>query len=256
MLIFIAKGSGNGLAAAINCLNPLVAAYCIVKGFTSPLDICSVIQGEERFYSFLGLAWCILADVDRESEKYRKLMGGFRFTFTAVQKVFDVKEYEGKISFIPAKLEKRQCKAPCQICRQANQISRQQEDSVKSTSEVSEEVKTKGPDLVNLEYMRTHPDEVKVVGPQKFSWFQSATVTHISYDAKVAPWAHNCDGLIDLTYSTKKLGTLEMTKALLGLEDGDHVKVHGLEYQKTKAFILEPISKNGQFVAKMHFLFF
>jgi hypothetical protein len=71
----------------VKATNPVLAAFFIIKGKkfprnfskkigkTLPVDICSVIQGEKRYFSILSVTWSLVADIDVESEKYR-WMGG------------------------------------------------------------------------------------------------------------------------------------------------------------------------------------
>jgi hypothetical protein len=59
-----------------------------VKGKSVPVDVISVDQGKDRVYSILGINWSILSEIDKDSEKYRSVMGGFRFTFTGINYYF------------------------------------------------------------------------------------------------------------------------------------------------------------------------
>lgn len=43
----------------------------IFLGKTYPLDICSVLHQNKRYYIFLSLTWAIIADIDKDSEKFR-----------------------------------------------------------------------------------------------------------------------------------------------------------------------------------------
>jgi hypothetical protein len=49
----VTLGSGNGLAAHIGCINPVMAAYYIIKGDKSPMDIASVSYQNKRQFIFL-----------------------------------------------------------------------------------------------------------------------------------------------------------------------------------------------------------
>ena len=50
------------------------------------MDLVAVDTSKKRLYSFLSVAWGIIADVDIESERYRRL-GNARFTVGAVVRI-------------------------------------------------------------------------------------------------------------------------------------------------------------------------
>jgi len=97
-----------------------------------------------------------------------------------------------------------------------------------------------------VEFIKQNPEKTHTI-EGNFQWLQANNVTHTSYDAKIAPYAHFADGMIDLTFvhGKKKMGTIDMAKALINLEEGKHVNSEGMEYFKTKALIFEPLSKEG-----------
>ena len=71
----IPAGTSNGLAKAIcssvgeDC-NPLVCCYFAVKGQTIDIDLVEIqtLSSKTKIYSFLGIAYGIIADIDLESE--------------------------------------------------------------------------------------------------------------------------------------------------------------------------------------------
>lgn len=52
-------------------------------------------------FSFLSVAWGLLADVDIESERLR-MLGGQRFTIWSVHRLISLRTYRGRISYLPA----------------------------------------------------------------------------------------------------------------------------------------------------------
>mmetsp|Transcript_4333 Transcript_4333/g.6069 ORF Transcript_4333/g.6069 Transcript_4333/m.6069 type:complete len:549 (+) Transcript_4333:683-2329(+) len=98
----IPGGSGNGLAASLGAGDALNAAFHIIKAHVHPLDLWSVLyaNGEQRAYTFLSLTWSTVAEIDKESEKYR-WMGNARFTFTGVKKIVEGKrKHTAKLSYL------------------------------------------------------------------------------------------------------------------------------------------------------------
>lgn len=103
----IPTGSGNALCfGSLHSLGeqPLdltSAIYAVIRGYTQPLDICSVVTPTQKMYSFLSVAWGIISDVDIESEKYR-YMGNTRFLVGAVVRIMGLRIYRGRLSYLPA----------------------------------------------------------------------------------------------------------------------------------------------------------
>lgn len=70
------------------------ACLLIIKGKTRMMDIVKIVTTSkpDPIYSFLSVAWCIVSDVDLESEKLRCL-GDTRFTVWAILRVFKLRRY-------------------------------------------------------------------------------------------------------------------------------------------------------------------
>jgi sphingosine kinase len=116
-------GSGNALSASICYLaketfaSLNIESFAMHMGFLTskydvlPMDLVAVDISppknlrdtivSNRVYSFLGIEWAIVADVDYESEKYRYL-GGFRFTVGALKRICYLRTYHGSLSFLPS----------------------------------------------------------------------------------------------------------------------------------------------------------
>ncbi|XP_061446934.1 sphingosine kinase 2 isoform X2 [Rhineura floridana] len=105
-------GSGNALAAAINfsagfeqVLGQELLTNCtllLCHGAVSPLDLVSITTSSgTRSFSFLGVAWGFISDVDIESEKYRH-MGPVRFTLGTMVRLASLNTYRGRLSYLPA----------------------------------------------------------------------------------------------------------------------------------------------------------
>ncbi|KAF1411167.1 Sphingosine kinase 1, partial [Spheniscus humboldti] len=105
-------GSGNALAAAINFhagLAPALGlsllqncAVLLCRGTPSPLDLVSVTTASgARVFSFLSVAWGLVADVDIESERLRRL-GPARFALGTAARLLALHTYRGRLSYLPA----------------------------------------------------------------------------------------------------------------------------------------------------------
>ncbi|XP_014817665.1 PREDICTED: sphingosine kinase 2-like [Calidris pugnax] len=86
-----------GLSLLQNC-----AVLLCRGGPPSPLDLVSVTTASgTRVFSFLSVAWGLVADVDIESERLRRL-GPARFALGTVTRLLALHTYRGRLSYLPA----------------------------------------------------------------------------------------------------------------------------------------------------------
>ncbi|XP_062890982.1 sphingosine kinase 2-like [Mobula hypostoma] len=108
----IPAGSGNALAASINhhagnrmATGEELLQNCILllcRGCPTPMDLVSVTTSSgRRLFSFLSVAWGFVADVDLESERYRRL-GPARFTLGTLVRLASLRRYRARLSYLPA----------------------------------------------------------------------------------------------------------------------------------------------------------
>ncbi|KAM9971617.1 hypothetical protein ACTFIW_011599 [Dictyostelium discoideum] len=128
-LALIPGGTGNGIACSIGLQDPMSCALAVIRGFTKPLDVSVIQQGDKKWCSILSLTWGIVSDVDIESEKYRAL-GDVRLILGAALRILNLRIYRGKIWYLPAlELNKTEiakipkCSYSCEICESDNPIS-------------------------------------------------------------------------------------------------------------------------------------
>ncbi|XP_060573427.1 sphingosine kinase 1-like isoform X2 [Ruditapes philippinarum] len=104
----IPGGSGNALACSINYSAGesvqieavLHSTFILIKHRVIPMDLVLIQQPRQQIYSFLSLAWGLLADIDYESEQFRAI-GEARFTLQAIRRIFSLRKYKCKLSFLP-----------------------------------------------------------------------------------------------------------------------------------------------------------
>uniref|UniRef100_H3AJD1 sphingosine kinase n=1 Tax=Latimeria chalumnae TaxID=7897 RepID=H3AJD1_LATCH len=105
-------GSGNALAGAVNFhagFDQVVGeelllncTFLLCRSSVSPMDLVSVTTASgHRFFSFLGVAWGFVSDVDIESERFRH-MGPARFTLGVALRLASLRTYRGRLSYLPA----------------------------------------------------------------------------------------------------------------------------------------------------------
>ncbi|XP_027489310.1 sphingosine kinase 2-like, partial [Corapipo altera] len=105
-------GSGNGLAAALNChagLSPALGvsllqncSLLLCRGSAAPLDVLSVSLGSgARLWSVLAVAWGLVAEADVGSERLRRL-GPARFLLAAAARLLVLSTHRARLAWLPA----------------------------------------------------------------------------------------------------------------------------------------------------------
>ncbi|KAH9748455.1 Sphingosine kinase 2 [Citrus sinensis] len=231
VIISYSLSTGNGM---IKSLLDLVGEPCkasnailaVIRGHKRLLDVATILQGKTRFHSVLMLAWGLVADIDIESEKYR-WMGSARIDFYALQRILYLRQYNGRVSFVPAPGFENHGE-PSTYSEQniCNPIPSQQQP-IKILQHGYQ-----GPDvdLKNLEWRIIN-------GPFVAVWLHN--VPWGSENTMAAPDAKFSDGYLDLII-IKDCPKLALFSLLSNLNKGGHVESPYVAYLKVKAFILEP----------------
>jgi sphingosine kinase len=288
----VPAGSGNGLAHSLGLGDATTAALAAARGSARPMDLFRVTQGADVppdpaiptpygpvRYGFLSVEWCVIADVDIDSEKYR-WMGGARFTFTSVLKVFDKTAYQGRLVTYDASAEPSSTgispsdPAFPPVARPGGSKGREPfcghveacrtcavdaparggggagggEDTTSGGSAAADSTSRgdewSAPDAVDVD-TAGRPPVVDEEGDFRF-WIAMNT-SHMSSDAVGAATAHVGDGLMDLTYA-RTCSKSEMLKILLAIEPGKHHQEKCMVHQRVPEFYLEPRDAHGKFV--------
>jgi diacylglycerol kinase family enzyme len=239
----IPAGSGNGLAAAICTLDPLTAAFNIAKGFRRPLDIVRTSQDGVGELCFLSINWAMISDVDFESEQYR-WMGGVRFTVAAVVRLLNMRHYTGRISYLPANNEPLSvCTDHCTRCARIMASLGKQQSVAKSSSEAAASSSEAAASSSSSPDSNDDGEGEWISVEGDFALFSACNLSHISYDANLAPFAHLADGCMDMVFVRRTKNKVAMSSFMVDLEDGAHVSNELTEYHKVRAFMLEPSSE-------------
>ncbi|XAR66392.1 Sphinganine kinase [Bertholletia excelsa] len=229
----VPAGTGNGMAKSIldSAGLPCTASnaiLAIIRGNKRSLDVATILQGEQRFFSVLMLAWGLVADIDIESEKYR-WMGAARIDFYAVQRILRLRKYNGCISFVPA--PGFETYGEPSIQKGDYMI----DDKYNPSSDESVQVHQCG-------YYGPHVDFEnvnwrKIDGPFVSIWLHN--VPWGGEDTKAAPNAEFSDGCLDVIL-IRNCPLLALLALMTELSNGNHVKSPHVLYLKAKAFVLEP----------------
>ncbi|CAG7898041.1 hypothetical protein HID58_029580 [Brassica napus] len=217
----IPAGTGNGMIKSLLdavglqcCANS--ATISIIRGHTRSLDVATISQGNTKFFSVLMLAWGLVADIDIESEKFR-WMGSARMDFYAVQRIISLRQYNGRVLFLPA--------PGFESYGQPTSYRLYKEPPVKALG-------YQGPDT---KFEDVEWREIK--GP-----FVSVWLHNVPWGAEnnlVAPAAKFSDGFLDLIV-VKNCPKLALLSLMTQISEGTHVQSPYVAYLKVKAFALEP----------------
>ncbi|KAK2393447.1 Sphingosine kinase 1 [Trifolium repens] len=230
----VPAGTGNGMAKSLldSVGDPCTianAVLAIIRGHKRQLDVATITQGETRFFSILMLAWGLVADVDIESEKYR-WMGSARLDFYGLCRLFNLRQYSGSVSFVPApgfESYGESTSYPGKPTIKGNNSDPSEGEHVNLQT-----LCYQGPEI-NLENMNWRV----INGPFISVWLHN--VPWGAEDTMAAPDAKFSDGYLDLII-TKNCPKLHLLSMMSELNSGGHVKSPYVTYLKVKAFNLQP----------------
>ncbi|KAH0685253.1 hypothetical protein KY290_016522 [Solanum tuberosum] len=221
----VPAGTGNGMAKSLLDAVGLPctasnATLAIIRGHKQSLDVATITQGQNRFFSVLMLAWGLIADIDIESEKYR-WMGSARIDYYAIQRIFRLRRYNGCIKFVAA--------PGYETFGEPADPEGETISEVKSS--FAQHKGYCGPALQMKDFNR------KIEGPFVSVWLHN--VPWGGEDTLAAPDAKFSDGYLDLVM-IKDCPKLTLLSLMTELSKGGHVKSPHVLYFKVKAFVLEP----------------
>ncbi|XP_060189524.1 sphingosine kinase 1-like isoform X2 [Lycium barbarum] len=221
----VPAGTGNGMAKSLldavgQSCTASNATLAIIRGHKQSLDVATVSQGQNRFFSVLMLAWGLIADIDIESEKYR-WMGSARIDYYALQRIFRLRRYNGCIKFVAA--------PGYETFGEPANLEGETNGEVKSN--FVQHKGYSGPALHIKDFNR------KIEGPFLSVWLHN--VPWGGEDALAAPDAKLSDGYLDLVV-IKDCPKLTLLSLMTKINKGGHVRSPHVLYFKVKAFVLEP----------------
>ncbi|KAF9550423.1 sphinganine kinase lcb4 [Mortierella hygrophila] len=238
----IPGGSGNALSYSLlgedHGSHVTNAVLGIIKGRAMPVDLCSVTQGQNRYFSFVLQSFGLVADVDLGTEDMR-WMGEARFTVAAVGKLLSQQTYPCELSYIPVETNVDKIRAEYNYRRQ---------QSVVWADQTHDELDQSHPTIVDRfggvnaqlnksdGWVTDSEDVITAVGA-KLPW--------ISKGMLLNPASTPNDGLIDLIVFPKGTGRINGIQVMLGTETGEHIYHDKVRYMKVKAFRLTPKNASG-----------
>lgn len=237
-LCSLPAGSGNALAASLNhyagyeqvtnedLLNNCTLLLC--RRRLAPMNLLSLqMVSGLRVFSVLSLAWGFIADVDIESEKFRRL-GEMRFTLGTILRLAALRVYQGRLAYLPAERAVSKVPASPALDRRDRQ----------------------GPvdaHLVPLE--EPVPAHWTVVPEQDFVLVLALLHSHLGSEMFAAPMGHRAAGAMHLFYVRAGVSRAMLLRLFLAMEKGRHMECDCpyLVYVPVVAFRLEPKDGKGMF---------
>ncbi|XP_045842463.1 sphingosine kinase 1 isoform X2 [Meles meles] len=237
-LCSLPAGSGNALAASLNhyagyeqVTNEDLLTNCtllLCRRLLAPMNLLSLQTASGlRLFSVLSLAWGFIADVDLESEKFRRL-GEMRFTLGTFLRLAALRVYKGTLAYLPAERVVSQGPAPAAVGRQKQQ----------------------GPADAHLVPLQEPvPPHWTVVPEQDFVLVLALLHTHLSSEMFAAPMGRCPAGTMHLFYVRAGVSRAMLLRLFLAMEKGRHMDYDCpyLVYVPVVAFRLEPKDGKGVF---------
>lgn len=202
----------------INC------TLLLCRRHLSPMNLLSLHTASGlQLYSVLSLSWGFVADVDLESEKYRRL-GEIRFTVGTLFRLASLRIYQGQLAYLPV-------------------------GSAASRVPASTRVQ-KGPvDTYLVPLEEPVPSHWTVVSEQNFVLVLVLLHTHLSSEMLAAPMGRCEAGVMHLFYVRAGVSRATLLRLFLAMQKGKHMEFDCpyLVHVPVVAFRLEPKNQRGVF---------
>ncbi|CAB3404459.1 unnamed protein product [Caenorhabditis bovis] len=251
----IPSGSGNGLLSSV--LNKYDKNIKPKEVMEKALEICtstnpvaeavalySVKTDAGPITSFLSIGWGLMADIDIESEKWRRHLGGHRFTLQGFIRSINLRSYHGRLTYRPY---------------------RPSDTFTPSENKFAIYDKTMGERIADLESQKVNPisldkwtlheenpdDSTDLVTIEdEFINVYAVTLSHISSDGPFAPTCKIEDNRIFLSYILKKdVGSrYDIAKYLLAIEEMKHLDLPFVKFVEVSSLHLDVLTEGSYVV--------
>jgi sphingosine kinase len=192
------------------------AVLGIIKGRAMPVDLCSVTQGQDRYFSFVLQSFGLVADVDLGTEDMR-WMGEARFTVAAIGKLMSQQSYPCELSYIPVETN---------VDKIRSEYNYRRQQSVVWADQTHDELDQSHPTIVDRfggvnaplnksDGWITESDEVITAVGAKLPWASKGMLLN--------PASSPNDGLVDLLVFPKGTGRINGMQIMMGTETGEHI---------------------------------
>ena len=244
------------------------AVFQVLCGAISPMDVLTAHTTEGKKYFTLLFDWGMIADIDIESEKYRRL-GETRFIIGAVSCILKKKIYHGKVSYLPKETKtddlevlpngsgNTQTAEVPNHCNESSDKPVPMEHSSGTTGNTDGSAKqleppkgdsTNGPcaSLITNSLSDPVPSNWVVMDDDDFLNVNCTTIPLMAHDVFATKQAHVGCGTIYLVY-TEAAGTrrMDLFKMMDKIAKGSHTEMNMVHVVEAKAFRVEPADNPG-----------
>ena len=218
----IPAGTANGFASQFNLMDPINAAFRIMRGGKQQLDLMKLTQGNISIYCFQSILWGLASDF------------GATTSWSNILKVATaLKTYSGKIEYqLPIKEgEKTFCSLNTSTCPQCSLYESDDEDLEENWNTIED----------------------------SFILVTACNMSKVSNDIYAAPFAHLADGLIDIVVVDSACPRPQLLNLMSTLSNGAYVNTpqfnlsKNIQYLRVKAFRLSS-NESGKFCVDGEFL--
>ena len=228
------------------------SVFTILRGSPVPLDIVKVeIADSSIHYSFLGIAYGIIADVDVDSERYRYI-GDLRFTLMGLKKIMQRQCFSGKVWYLPlneADYTAGKGGAGPDNVESNGLVHKSGSNTLPSKNGCGDGVETvsKGKGNGTWQDSMVHLPNIQEPLPGTWQYIEGdfiswmfTTLSHVGRDACIAPEAELGGGVIYGVYLTSEMTRKNLLDVLTTLAVGEHVNIPGVHVIKARAIRFEP----------------
>lgn len=262
----VPSGSGNGLLSSLfyskgePLKNPkftqrAIDISCSSGAHAQPVNLIHAQTPNENIAAFLSVGWGLMADIDIESERWRKTLGPNRFVLGGLLRTMNLRSYRGRLSYkmyvggkrgsqstydIYGKNVGERMESPFAACCSGDVSLSQRTTDDTWRSVHSERVANIDEELPD-DWTRVEDEFINVY---------AVTLSHISNDGPYAPRARMDDDRIYLTYILRKdvPNRLALLKFLTSIETQKHLDLPFVKSLEVSAFRLEAMDPGSYLV--------
>ncbi|KAI0065370.1 hypothetical protein BV25DRAFT_1850670 [Artomyces pyxidatus] len=233
----IPAGSGNGTSLNLIGLEEgqdvSAAALNAIKGRPMPVDLCSVLQNEQRSFSFMTQCVGLMADLDLGTEHLR-WMGSNRFVYGFLRGIITRKSYPFSIAIKALESDKAKMLDSLRALRSKSPEELFQDTA---TDEVVDNT------LPPLRYVSDDP-EGWITMDEPILYMYAGKGPFVSRDLMQFPVSMPNDGVVDVVVqaATSRVG---MLKGMDGAEHGAGYWRNSARYYKAVAYRVKPLKSQG-----------
>uniref|UniRef100_A0AAF5DR32 DAGKc domain-containing protein n=1 Tax=Strongyloides stercoralis TaxID=6248 RepID=A0AAF5DR32_STRER len=252
----VPTGSGNGLLSSIFFANNIslkkqgfqeraIEVISSNNAISSYVNLIHIETESINYISFLSVGWGLLANIDIDSERWRKTFGSHRFFIEALLKIVNIPAYKGKLWYSR--------RNPNTYYENWNDKNNYVYSNDKIIQENDSQLDFDRENYQEVNNLRNHhllkfipsikepiPSSWNVIDDE-FVFIYAVTLSHISRDGFYMPSAKLDDPNIYLTYCLRKdlPSRKELINFLIDIEDGKHCSHKFINVVKVDSFRLE-----------------